>query len=310
MLSGFLIGGILVDVRESPNYFKTFYGRRFFRIVPLYYLWISIFFVVEALRSSPGVLRSIPVYLLFVQNSVKMNHASFALAWLGALWSLAIEEQFYLIIPTIVRLFSRRNLLLVLGAAVAFAPLFRILIHKYVPWHPVAPYSLTVCRADALAMGVLLAIGWRSDACRAAFYRYRSAIYGVSVLLFCAFLYLAVWRPFPYTLTMYSWGYSVIDVFYASALAIAIMVPSSIWATICRFPFLSAMGRISYCLYIIHQAVDFGCHELLFHTLPRFKSWPTIFATLLAAVLAYGLATFSWRFFEQPLLRKGHALKY
>ena len=47
VLSGFLIGGILLDVRDSPNYFKTFYARRFFRIIPLYYAWILLYIVLS-----------------------------------------------------------------------------------------------------------------------------------------------------------------------------------------------------------------------------------------------------------------------
>ena len=69
VLSGFLIGGILLDVRESPNYFRTFYGRRFYRIVPLYYLWIGAYFVIAlfwfkpiSMALYPG-LRVIPAKL-------------------------------------------------------------------------------------------------------------------------------------------------------------------------------------------------------------------------------------------------------
>src|SRR5271156_3076565 len=88
VLSGFLIGGILLDVRESPNYFKSFYGRRFYRIVPLYYVWVAIYFIVTSFRPSPETWRSVPIYALFLQNSVKINHAILGTAWLGALWSL------------------------------------------------------------------------------------------------------------------------------------------------------------------------------------------------------------------------------
>lgn len=310
VLSGFLIGGILLDVRESPSYFKTFYARRFYRIVPLYYVWVAAFFVISIFWANPETWRSLPIYLLFLQNSIRIEHDIFRAAWLGALWSLAVEEQFYLVIPSIIRLISGRKLLFALFVAIIFPPVFRILLHAYLPVHPDAPYMLTVCRADALAMGVLLAFGWRNERWKAAFYRRKMPIYLACSLLACAFLYLAIWKPSQYSFAMYSWGFTVVDALFASLLAIAIMVPGSMWAAVCRLPFLSELGRVSYCLYVIHQAVNLACHELLFHSLPRFDNWASVLASIIAAVLSYGIAVVSWKFFEHPLLRKGHALKY
>jgi peptidoglycan/LPS O-acetylase OafA/YrhL len=310
VLSGFLIGGILLDARESPRYFKTFYGRRFFRIVPLYYGWIGAYFIVASFWANSETWRAVPIYLLFLQNSIKINHAIWGTAFLGALWSLAVEEQFYLVIPTVVRFLSGRKLLVILWSAIICAPLFRIFLHEHLLAHPAAPYMLTACRADALAMGVLLAWGWRSERCKAAFYRHQKTIYGICALLLCAFLYLAIWEPSQYTLTMHSWGFSVMDGFFASLLAIAVMAPRSIWAAVCRWPFLAELGRVSYCLYVIHAAADLVCHKLLLHDVPRFDSWKAVLVTALAAGLAYGLAALSWKYFEHPLLRKGHALKY
>src|SRR5579863_5157152 len=69
VLSGFLIGGILLDVRTSPNYFKTFYLRRFYRIIPVYYVWIAIYLlVVAALGQFSSGARTAAVLFLFLQN--------------------------------------------------------------------------------------------------------------------------------------------------------------------------------------------------------------------------------------------------
>jgi peptidoglycan/LPS O-acetylase OafA/YrhL len=107
-----------------------------------------------------------------------------------------------------------------------------------------------------------------------------------------------------------AWGFSVVDALFATLLAIAIMVPSSTRAAICRFRFFAEMGRVCYCLYVIHQAVDLACHKLLLRGLPRFDTWQTALVSIVAAVVGYALAALSWRFFEDPLLRRGHALKY
>jgi peptidoglycan/LPS O-acetylase OafA/YrhL len=204
VLSGFLIGGILLDVRESPNDFRTFYGRRFYRIVPLYYLWIAVYFSFEAFRTAPETWHAIPIYALFLQNSVKIEHGVLGTAWLGALCSLAVEEQFYLIVPAVVRVFSGRKLVFILSSAIVCAPVFRIALRHFVPAHPAAPYMLTACRADALAMGVLLALGWRNEKCKALFYRYRTLVFAACLLLLAAYLYLAIWNPSQYTPEMYA----------------------------------------------------------------------------------------------------------
>jgi peptidoglycan/LPS O-acetylase OafA/YrhL len=323
VLSGFLIGGILLDARTSPRYFSTFYARRFFRIIPLYYLWIAVYFVLiltplrGLLRGAPESLyrglekwNVAPVYFLFLQNSVKMVHGNFGTGWLGQLWSLAVEEQFYLLMPFAVRFLPQRRLVPLLWTAVVGAPVARLAVMHFAPQHPGAHYILTICRADALSMGVLLAVGWRNQEWKARFLRNKTLFLSLCSLPLLAVGFLAISDPTPYSTAMAAWGFSCIDASCAMLLAFAIMLPNGPWASFCRWPFLAEFGRISYCLYVIHEAVNLLCHEVLFRTSPRFLDWSTSGATLLAAFLAYGLAKLSWKFFEQPLLRRGHAYKF
>jgi len=126
VLSGFLIGGILIDAKDSPNYFSTFYVRRVFRILPIYalavlaylLLWSSAAGQQTVLRETLG--RPMPwyVYLTFTQNFWLAHHASDAI-YLSLSWSLAVEEQFYLLLPTIIRVLPRFWLLPV-AVALAF----------------------------------------------------------------------------------------------------------------------------------------------------------------------------------------------
>src|ERR1700688_845220 len=82
VLSGFLIGGILLDVRASPNYFKTFYLRRFFRIIPIYYLWIALYLVVSTvLGNFLSGARTAAVLFLFLQNFGMRYTSELANAW-------------------------------------------------------------------------------------------------------------------------------------------------------------------------------------------------------------------------------------
>src|SRR5580700_6703131 len=323
VLSGFLIGGILLDARTSPHYFGTFYARRFYRIFPLYYLWIGIYFFLiftplqgvlrslsDSLFRSPEKWSAAPVYFLFLQNSVKVIHGNLGTGWLGQLWSLAIEEQFYLMMPLAVRFLPERKLVPLLCLAVIGAPMARMGVSHFVPQYPAAQYVLTPCRVDSLAMGVLLAIGWRKQEWKARFLRHKQLALMICSLLLIAVAYLAFWNPSQYSPAMGTWGFSCIDALCAFLLAFAIMVPNGLWASVCRWPFLLELGRVSYCLYVIHVAVNLICHELLLRQSPRFMDWPSMGVTILATLLTFGLAKLSWRFFEHPLLRRGHAYQY
>jgi peptidoglycan/LPS O-acetylase OafA/YrhL len=139
VLSGFLIGGILVDARNSPSYFKTFYTRRFFRIIPIYYLWILAYVVLVGVagsflraHSNSGVITApgMPIYaqFFFLQNLMVFPFAGLAGAWFGHLWSLAVEEQFYLVSPLVVRLLSTRMLTIFLACLIAAVPLLRVVL--------------------------------------------------------------------------------------------------------------------------------------------------------------------------------------
>ena len=320
VLSGFLIGGILLDARNSTHYFKTFYLRRVHRIMPIYYLWIGIYFLVAFTPlvrwvGSTGIVPArpsiIPIYGFFLQNTVWSRQDAFRTVWLSALWSLAVEEQFYLVVPSVVRLFSKRGLVMLLGLTVLAGPLVRILVFRYiVPTHPAAPYMLTPCCADALAMGVLLAVGWREESLKQWLQRNLRFVYAAVGLLSLGFAYLAITGKSQYSYAMSVWGFSCVDAFFAGLLVVALMAPRGIWAGICRWPFLTDVGGVSYCMYIIHASVNRVCHAFLSSSPDGISTLSSSLATLLAAIATWGLAKLSWRLLESPMIRRGHRYRY
>jgi peptidoglycan/LPS O-acetylase OafA/YrhL len=316
VLSGFLIGGILLAARDSAGYFQSFYARRVFRILPIYYLWIGIYFLVAftplAHWGAPlGIVRDkwtiIPVYGLFVQNLAWVRGPAFWSAWLSSLWTLAVEEQFYLLIPLLIRFLSRRAITNVLLLAIFGAPLLRILAFLFfADTHPSAPYILTPCRMDSLAMGVLLALVWRDEKSQAWIRKRIAWLCAITGLLFLGFLYFAVMDPSPYDFQMCAWGFSCIDAFFASLLLLVLAAPHGLWARICSVRFLTSLGGISYCIYIIHASILALCHSLL-STVPDGISTPSaLLATLLALALTGLVAKISWRYLESPMIRIGH----
>jgi peptidoglycan/LPS O-acetylase OafA/YrhL len=134
VLSGFLIAGILLDHREAENYFRVFYIRRVCRIFPLYYAHFALFVMLLAfgVGLAPGLYwlfdtAGLPLwsYATFTQNIVMASRVVMGSDWLAVTWSLAIEEQFYLVLPFIIRFTPPRALPWILGGLLLMAPVLR-----------------------------------------------------------------------------------------------------------------------------------------------------------------------------------------
>src|ERR1700722_14219468 len=124
VLSGFLIGGILLDSRDRPDYFRSFYTRRFFRIVPIYAATLMLTHPLMGWSGMHQVGRWW-VYPLFLQHFWMAAASDFGL-W-GVTWSLAVEEQFYLTLAAIIR-YLRSTLPWVIGAGIVGAPIIRVVL--------------------------------------------------------------------------------------------------------------------------------------------------------------------------------------
>lgn len=131
VLSGFLIAGILMENRDSRNYFRVFYLRRSLRILPIYFVLLAMYAVLSSRVSiwppdaSPP--EEIPAwsYLLLVQNFYMARHAVPEMDVLFVTWSVALEEQFYLFLPFCIWVLPRRYWPWFFGALVLLGPLFR-----------------------------------------------------------------------------------------------------------------------------------------------------------------------------------------
>jgi peptidoglycan/LPS O-acetylase OafA/YrhL len=318
VLSGFLIGGILLDARESPNYFRAFYVRRIHRILPVYYAWIGLFAIAGSVvaqrglaSESSGPVISVPVivYYLFLQNLVFTPLSRFTTWWMSQTWSLAVEEQFYLVSPFLIRYLSRRRLTQVLLGCIIVAPILRATVYSAKPGVLSPQYVLMPCRADALAIGILLAIAWRSNAKTWIAERARLASISLAVLIAGA-LAMTKWMPGPRNRFEAAYQYSWIAAMYALMMIVALVKNEGIVARIARWAFLRAWGRISYCVYLTHTGILWVCHRILLHSLPRITDWPGVATTALALAITAGIAQISWKYFEKPLIDRGHAARF
>jgi len=222
VLSGFLIGGILLDARQSPNYFSTFYCRRAFRILPLYAVLLLAYVILRPTVAGDWFalqVTSVPLaaFLTFTQNFWMAVPANFG-GGAGITWSLAIEEQFYLLAPLVVRCLNRRGLLRVLITVVVGAPLLRLLILWKIKDGGIATYVLMPCRADALSIGVLCAIAMRSSIAG----KVTRLGLPLTIALALPLLWLSWCRYTPFSWPMASFGYSLLALFYGGCLLLSV----------------------------------------------------------------------------------------
>lgn len=318
VLSGFLIGGILIDAKESGNYFRTFYIRRVFRILPIYFVLVVLYLLVWTVATGQRTAlvetlgRPMPwlLYFTFTQN-FWLAHHSWDFVYLTATWSLAVEEQFYLFLPTIIRTLPRELLLMVAVVIALGSTTSRSLLYwHYGPSWGVAAYTLFFSRADALMLGVVCAVLLRDPRWKALLIRKRwatqasCAIFGFGV----AVLTYKMWGMG--TMPMCTLGFTCLALFYASLLMLVVISPDGLVSRAFRSTWLIWLGTISYGLYLFHAIVMGVLSPILLHPPRAEPDWFIAVTTASGGLASIGLAWLSWNFFEARIVRLGHRFIY
>jgi peptidoglycan/LPS O-acetylase OafA/YrhL len=302
VLSGFLITGILVDSRGEPRFVRSFYLRRFFRIFPLYYAFLAFhFFVAPHLAPELTVpARQAPWYWLYLSNWSDIAYGF--LPALGHTWSLAVEEQFYVVWPWVVAATRPRSLAWVcLGVCVASfaARVLMVAEHFSGRWL----YASTLSRADALAMGALVALAVRSETWRPRLSRMLGPV-AIATALALGGLVLATHGLNRLNPAVEVYGYTITAI--GGAVLVAVMArpdrPASRADRVLGF-----FGKYSYALYVLHMPIKYFAVSLGGERLASWISGRSIAADL-AFVAATGLASLlvslvSWAALERPFLR-------
>jgi peptidoglycan/LPS O-acetylase OafA/YrhL len=323
ILSGFLIGSILLRSKDSPNYYRTFYLRRFHRILPLYYTWIAVYMVFFFTAKGWGLVAPAGYSTPFIFASFLFMCQNFFVAIIESTyivsptWTLALEEQFYLLAPPSIKRLSQRRLIQVLCGVILFAPVLRGFIIKVIGhgdlWSRVATYIWTPCHADALAIGVLLAIAWESEEKR-RWLREHSRLLSLGMVVFTAIGSLLLWLsgttiPHTYILTA-AFSQTAMEFSCLCMMVFVLTRPESWLCTFLRSDPMRGIGKISYCLYLVHWGVLWIIVRFVLHT--RFGASPRLELAMapVALVISLGLSKLSWKFIESPMVRRGHRFTY
>ena len=303
VLSGYLITSILLQNRASPRYFSTFYGRRAFRILPIYAVMLSIFFAGKLL----GIGRiffdgALPwwSYAVGLQNVWMSIDQTYGATWLGGTWSLAIEEQFYLLFPLIVFWLPTVLLRRFLIAMLVISPIGRII--SYATGDSFGYYVLMPYRADILAVGALIAwtrfSGPVSD-------RLRRAVTVILAATVCAFPGFAYVIGENTDFHMALWGHTYLVALFGSVVFMVLEHRGSGRLAVLRSDAAEFVARISYALYLVHINVLIYVF-LVFRTKRTIGTFEGAALTALALALSVLICVASYRSFEGPLIRMAH----
>lgn len=305
VLSGFLITGILLrtrDTRETQGALAglgRFWLRRALRIFPLAYLYLGLLYAAAKGLGFPPLLtryEHFASWALYLGN-LEVVRRGWTDGALAILWSLAIEEQFYLVWPFVVCApgLGPRRLLALLLAICVLSPVVRYFTYAWLGYPAV--YVATFCRLDALGLGAALAVAFADARLRGPLLRLCRALVVPALVVLAATLAYPFGMLYPgrYPPWFPVWGYSWIALAFA-VLVGACLDPGPIARCLLGNRAVRYVGKISYGLYLWHYLVG----EVVQRLDPR-SPFPARLGLWLGATLL--VATVSWFAFERPLLR-------
>lgn len=306
VLSGYLVGKLILEKSRHANFFSVFYVRRTLRIIPAYVLTVVAVSGLMALCDPAwsGASFAFPLwsYLTFSQPFFMISTGTIGAHWLAPTWTLALEEHFYLLAPLIIVLAPRRLLPWLLGAATVLAVVVRLALNTLYPDNPMPALVLLPSRADLLCLGILAAVAmsvWKVN-----WPRFDFALRLTPILALLTILGLKALSG------------AVADALIPLAMAIGCttfllaLVRDAPEAKRFKSPLLRFLGDNSYCIYLTHIPVLGLMHGLILDQRPALGTpaqWVVSLAALPVCVLVgWGMT----KLVEEPLTRYGRSWRW
>jgi peptidoglycan/LPS O-acetylase OafA/YrhL len=304
VLSGFLISGILWDSFGQPHWWRNFYARRALRIFPLYYLAVLLCLILSmAATRSIEFPKGVGVLALYLQNFPPLFSALRAIpaaVKTSHLWSLGVEEQFYLFWPFILMAVGSRST--AKGACIVIfvtSVLFRIVAYRWFPSGEEWAYSCLLGRMGELSAGAYLALAIRGEE-RAAILEYAAPAATVTFIVLVLTLSLSRSRTADSPLILV-FGMSVAAILFASLIAI-VLRPGPI-QRLFEVRALRWVGKISYGIYVYHVLLEPAYTVITSQIIHSTGYVFLICRFFVAAILTLIISAMSFYGFERPIQR-------
>ncbi|OOG53675.1 hypothetical protein B0E48_15460 [Rhodanobacter sp. C03] len=310
VISGFLVGGILLDTRDDIGFLKNFYSRRILRIFPLYYaLVIGLFLIVpvtQMILHGGAYLNTAFVrdsgnplwYLTYMGNMREAITGVEPAYFLAPLWSISIEEQFYLTAPLVVLVLGPRRLVWLLVALMVISPLFRYAMYDVYPHNERIQYLATLSRLDNISVGVLLAALARSGAINVIPKRAIAPTLVGMILVVAGLLDAGLLDRYRFFCRIF--GYSILAFFFFTLVLFAIAYRDQRVTAWLRMRWLCHIGGLCYGLYLLQRPAGGFLSKLLELARIDGASYPLL--VMLGKILfALVAAELSWHFFEKRI---------
>ncbi len=300
ILSGFLITGILLRTPKTPGYFASFFGRRVVRIFPLYYAVLFVLFVVLPAMHCSAYVECRPHQLWLWTYSLNVANLMTHVNWghLNHFWTLALEEQFYLLWPAVVWLCPRRALQWVCVAGIIGLTLIRVAVFAH---DPVSRFNFALGNfdCDGLFFGSWLAARSRADGRDLTHLRRFALMTAVVSAIGVALILRSVLHSAPWTMTV---KFPLITGLLGAAFVFIQSDPRRLLA----HATLRFFGKYSYALYVLHYPLlpYYVAAFPMTRLSARCGYLPAVLIFLLGGIAgSVMLALLSWHLLEKHFLK-------
>jgi peptidoglycan/LPS O-acetylase OafA/YrhL len=310
VLSGFLVGRLILEKKDRANFFSVFYVRRLCRTIPVYVFCVGLVFAIMiafegAHWLDADIMFPLWSYLSFTQNFFMISTESIGPHWLAPTWTLTVEEHFYLLAPAMFFIVPRRYLVAAFSLGIVLTIVFRMAVYWFVAFSPIAALVLLPGVADTLLAGLIAGVLVKTDGIDWTRYDVSLRAAPLVALLLAGLLKVIDGES----------GHSF-DIFGGTLVALGgaafliALVRGAPEAKRLESPFFCFFGHNSYSIYLTHLAILGLMHGLVLGSRPDIGGGIQILVTLMALPLCAIVGRVFTRFVEEPITAYGRSWKW